>query len=449
MSLRKILNFFLFICIITPIIAIIANIDNIDNMRIIIAVYNLIFAISFYLLISSVIQKSNSFFTKKNLIIYGFSYILGFFLIINFTYYFDHGSFMEYTSADSNYYDKMARTMQGMDFFDSISWFINSAFKGDTEDLGGVLIPSIAYKFYTSTFSYNVFNLIAGIFIGINIYSISKNFMRNKAAFLAALTYIISSFSIYFYTTGLKETFFILIVVSSYNYFYKFLSSRSKADLIIMVLFLLSILFYRPAVLYMIIISMLLAMKLIDISVKNFVYLLVGGLAFLILFQAPISMVVERYYGSSEHVAETHGQAGFQASYFNYVVGFVSAVIGPFPSFVPFYEKEAVVIYSTGLVFRLVMSGVFIYSIFIIIIKRVKILAPILLFVLLEMFALSLILESFELRLNLPHFPFVYILSFYFLDNYIYSNKRIEIKTRWIEFGLYASLFLVVFWNFR
>jgi len=449
MSLHQILKYFLFICIVIPIVSIGVRVDEISNMRIIVAVYNFLFAVSFYLILIDVLVKKRGFFNKTNLILYVFFYSLFFLLLLNFTYYIDHGDFFEYVAMDSSYYGWMAYQMQNLSVIDSIQWFLNNTLDGTAEDLGGVLMPSLAYRIYTSTFTYNFFNLIAGVFIAINIYSLSKNFMSNKYAFITALTYSISSFSVYLYTTGLKETFFVLVVVAGFNYYYKYLKRKLYKDLLLTILFLITILFYRPAVLYMIIIAMTSSNFIFRTNAKNIIVVLIGFMIIAFAFNNQFSDVLERYYGSSNAIAERKSYENFEASTFNYFVGYLSAIIGPFPSFVPYLDKEAVNFYSTGLVFRLLMSGMFLYGSFLIIKNRVVHIAPVLMFVLAEMFALSLILESFELRLNMPHFPFIYILSFYFYDNYIISKNKLRVNTNILNYCLLASVIIIIFWNFR
>jgi len=445
MSVSKLLRVFLAVSIMVPAFAIYAQLDKIDLMIKIIALYNLLFALSFFLVVNSVINRRESFYSTKNLIIYSFPYIVFFFLILNITYYIDHGDFFEFVASDTFTYDNAASKMKDLGFIERIIWWLNNAgFLNPSEDLGGVLMPSIAYSFYYSTFSYNVLNMFAGIFTGINMFSLASNFMSKRWAFVASFIYIISSFSIYFYTTGAKESFFILFVVASYNYIYKVKRNASFMNILWASVFVLSILFYRPAVLYMILLSLGFSVLFKKSRSNNSAIMIFLGLILSVVLSSVISQIFNRYLGGNLNAKMVNG---IEKSSLNYIIASFSALLGPFPTVVPFETKAALSISSTGLIFRVLSSTYFVFGALYIIKQRISVLYPILIFIFMEMLALVLILEVFELRLNFPHYPFIYIIAFYFYDNY--SINSTIVKHKYIRIGIGILSFFILVWNFR
>jgi hypothetical protein len=65
------------------------------------------------------------------------------------------------------------------------------------------------------------------------------------------------------------------------------------------------------------------------------------------------------------------------------------------------------------------------------------------------MFALALVMEGLELRKAMPHIPFVFIIAFWFLDQY--DNKQIVFKRpkrfkQLFKVSLFLLALLIFYW---
>lgn len=136
---------------------------------------------------------------------------------------------------------------------------------------------------------------------------------------------------------------------------------------------------------------------------------------------------------------------------FTYLVNTIAGLIGPFPTLLP-NEKTLLSFYAPGLIYKIFISIPFLFGIVYVFIKKKFIYYPIALFVLLEMSSIVFILEALELRKSLPHFPFIYLISFGFISSYasgeINKKRRKSIITIF-NFSFIIIFFLILYWNYR
>ncbi|MFK8060276.1 MAG: hypothetical protein AB8B78_09320 [Polaribacter sp.] len=363
-------------------------------------------------------------------------------------YYNETGSFFEFSAIDSLQYHEFAIKINKGNFIEESEYFILT---NDIEDFGAVFFTSLAYAIYPSTITFNIFNILAGIITIASLYRMALFFMSQKYAYYASLVYGLSSFVIYLYSTGMKETFFTMFVVLFFEFFTKFVKRKNLISLFLAIIFLITLYFFRPAVMFMIIfaifISIIISKRKGLISLLVIVPLIIFAVIFLL---EDIQSIGDRYYGDADQVSErAEYLSGIQASTFNYVVSFISGFFGPLPSYTSLVGRLQQSFYGVGLGMRVFLS-VFFWLGFLKLLKGKEIiLLAISIFVILEMFALSVILEAFELRLNSPHLILVYFVSFYYLD-LINKNTAIIKTNKTIYSATFIVFLLLIFgWNLR
>ena len=399
--------------------------------------------------------QNNFNFSKFNLGILVLFYSLIIIMLNNYVSYIYTDNFFIFSTADAYTYHLLAQSFNQkssiIDAFESLSRIYGY------DDFGAVFMVAMVYKIAESNLVLNVLYWITGVFSALGIFSVSNHFMSKKYAFLCAFSFSASSFMLWFHSSGLKESFMIFLVIQAYVNFYNYRKTTSVKSIIYIVLFLTLILFFRPAVSFLILTSFSLGILLVQkmSPIKIFSVSLIA-----IVFLSVLPLIVEqqnRYTseGNIEDLLERKEADGMVKGslQFTYFVNAMSSFLGPLPTFSN-NVKQTISFYSYGLYFRVLTSFLFILSLFFIFKLKAYSLYPIMLFTLFEMASLILILESLELRKSLPHFPFIYILSFwaiYYINDIL---KKQDIKTYksfvvMNNLALFLFLGLVFYWNFR
>lgn len=413
---------------------------------------NFIVLLAYYSTINFATYKQDNYYTKSRLSSIVFFYSV-FFVTINkiLSFYYTDNFFL-FSDEDAKLYHEGAIEMASESFFGGIG-LILSRFEFD--DLGIFIVIGSLYRIIESNLIVNFFYIFVGIATAHGIFSISKNFMSVKYSFLCALTYSVSSFVIFFHSSGLKESFLLMIIVLSFDNFFLFLRTKKIKNLILLVCFLLSILLFRPVISFFCLASIGIGI-LLTLKGKAYSYLLVvSGVVLIFFLYSYISVMSESYLGGGDAanmvaLKESSGMVKGSVQ-FTYAVNILASSLGPLPTVLP--AKPILSMYSVGLIYRVLLSVAFWLGVYYVIKYKVALIYPLLLFVFLEAISLTFILEALELRKSLPHFPFIYIIAFWFLDNYdrkIIEKKRERrmLKNIWSTFSV-LSLIIIIYWNYR
>lgn len=401
---------------------------------------NLLYTFLFYAVVKKV-NKLKSYNTSTLVLITSLFSIL-FLVLYNTLYYHETNTFFELNVKDSLEYHNIALKITNEGFFNGISNYFKNE---DLEDFGAVFFTSLSYQIYPSNLSFNFLNLIAGLTTNIFLFKFSSKFMPKKYAFFVAIFYGLSSFIIYTYSTGLKEIFFVLFIILFFYNFTNFLSKRRVVNLLFSIVCLSCIYFFRPAIIYMIIGSLLLSWVYINkTGVLRMFFVIPIVLGVFLYFFNDIGNLSNKYYGSEERVKEfLEIEGGIEVNNLNYALSAMSGVIGPLPTYHALKYRMQQSLYSPSLGFRVLLSLMFLLGVKSILKSNNLILNALSFFIFFEVLSLTLILESFELRFNQPHYAFIYLISFMFIA----KNEKIKIK----KHRLYLALMLILIfgWNLR
>jgi len=404
----------------------------------------------------SILQLNSSinkkFYTKWYLWVEVFLYSLFFVAMYNILSYYYRGNFFTFNESDAVGYHYYAIKFLNMPLSEAIRNYLHVDFY-DVDDLGIVLLIYPLYYIVQSNLILNFFYLFVGTITALSIFSIGKNFMTRKYAFLSALAYTIASFTLFFHSTSLKESFMVMLVILSFDFYYRFQKSKNIGYIIGAIIFVSLLLLFRSALLAMVVGSIGLGamvskggvgMKvfsifilLVLISMGNFIYHIVlhymggGGFDQLVISKESRGMVI----------------GGLP---FTYAVNTLAQAVGPLPSIVSSNPMQ--VFYSAGLLYRVLLGFPFWMGIIYIYKTKKYILYPLAIFVLSEMLALTFLMEGLECRKSMTHIPFVFIIAFWFLDQYdrkvIQFKKRKKIQ-RLFKFSSFILILLILYWNFK
>ncbi|SFV70606.1 hypothetical protein MNB_SV-13-1005 [hydrothermal vent metagenome] len=371
----------------------------------------------------------------------------------NFISYFYNDNYFMFSDSDAMLYHTKAIKMVSMPSLNSaIDYYLTDM---DTDDLGMVLVLYPLYHIVQSNLILNFFYLFVNMITALSIFKIAKNFMTEKYAFLSSVAYSLSSFVLLFNSTGLKESFMVMLTLLAFDFYYRFIKSKNIIYLISSIFFIASLMLFRPAVSVMIIGAIGLGLlfsgqvggRIRAISLLMFISMFV-------LFGDSIFAEIDDYTAGGIDgliYARTIQGSIIGGLPFTYAVNILSQTIGPIPTIIS-SKKVLTMFYTSGLIYRVLLSFPFWLGVIYIYKRKIYELYPLILFVIMEMIALAFLMDGLELRIAMPHIPIVFILAFWFLDRYDKGVIKIEKQKRFRRF-FYISMsilvLLIFYWNFR
>ena len=429
-------------------------IKNLNEGYLPIYIYNFFVLISFGFIVLNQNNNPKQGYGKVKLLLIIFIYSSILVFINNLISYSYRENFFVFSEFDAGTYNALAIAFNNkLSFIDGIKYLLE---KHSYDDLGAVVVISSLYNISESNIIVNIFYVFVGLITASGIFNIAKNFLTPKNTYLCTLVYSISSYTIWFHSSGLKESFLVMLVVFAFSFYYNYWKNRNPIQLIYCAAMLVSIVFFRPAISYLIIASIFLSLLLVSkFNFFSLVNILVIAIV-LFFFYTGIMEQANKFTSNADMTALIEAKESENmikgSVNFTYFVNILSSFLGPFPSFIP-NNKTLLSFFSAGLLYKVLLSIPFLVGIYLVIIKKVKILFPILLFLLLEIFSLVLILEALELRKSLSHFPFVFLIIFWFIDQF--ENKSVlnlnqkQVITKMTYLSSFILLGIVVYWNFR
>ena len=299
------------------------------------------------------------------------------------------------------------------------------------DDWGALLLSALAMYVVPSSFFMNFLHVLTGAVSALLLFRIGKRMMPRSYAFMAALGYSTSSYLIMFHCTYLKESFFTFFVICAMYFFYESIADRRRSALVWVMVFLVVIAFYRPALVVLLLAGFVgyyaVTQRGSALSLFLYVVIAVALVASMAFMQSQMDHYTEG--GNSDELLAENGSANYSGG-FNYFVGWFASLFGPFPSLFPNTSQgvRTMNMYGAGLTYKLFLAvplwtGVY-YAV-----KRFNVmLIPLLGFTLAEMAASGYIMASFELRKVMLHMPFTYIAAFYGLHELEASHASVGIR---------------------
>ena len=448
--LKKIFNRFLLLGILLNFILILSL--NLDYV--LIFLFNIFSIVSFYLVLSSQLSKPSNYYQTKNLVPLVFYYSLFFVFILNLISYHYNQNFFIFSESDAKTYHLAALNMSKDSFQAGISRFFLYGISFD--DLGAVLFISALYKIIASNLFVNLTYLLSGVLASFYIFRIGRKFMSYKYAFIAAIAYSLSSFVLWFHSSGLKESILIFFIILSYDQYYEYISSKKIFNFIFFIFSLVAILFFRPVITIFILASIFSSLFFSRLKSKKILILLPFFIIIFLFGYDYIEGITSKFIDSDgfSSMLENKEESGMVklSIPFTIAVNGLSASIGPLPTIIP-NTKIVLSFFSVGLIFRVLLSFAFWLGVYYAYKKRAYKLFPLIFFVVFEAFSLSYILEALELRKSLPHFFAIFLVSFWFLD-FFNSKESLSFKSRnkvinLFKFSTVLFFIFMLAWNLK
>ena len=356
--------------------------------------------------------------------------------------YYNDDTFM-FSKSDAMYYYNECTTATNLGLFRGFKYIIDTS---GSDDWGALMFFTVVMYIAPYKLVLNILYLFFGALTSVMLYRTGRVFMADRYAFLAALAYCTSSYVMFFHCTFLKESLFVMIVVSVLYFQSYAVAFQSRRFLLLAGLGVVIIFFFRPPVAAFLAASMFAyyGIKMRGSALSLFLYVAAVGISAVSV--GIISENLDRYTaGGSVDAMVQETNNGAYSGGFNYFVSVFGAFFGPFPSvFSSPGGPSCLELFGAGLTYKLFLVIPFWYGIYSIFKNKVVEMAPISMFVLIEMLMTGVTMASLELRKVLVHIPFALLLSFYGLSNGFIPTKL----TRASTMACYLlTIGIMVLWN--
>lgn len=405
-----------------------------------------------FLLYGIVIYKSslqsNRFFKKENLavIVLSISIIeVSLFQLLSF--HIDGDTFV-FSKADAIGYYTVGVKMSQMPISDGFH-YMSDVLGAGFDDWGAFLWISTMFRIIPSqqflSFSYCVVSTISALML----FDIGRNFMPRKYAFMSALSFSLASFIVVHHALCLKETFMVACIIASFDGFVTFVRKRRKRFLYLAVFSVLLVFLFRVPTGLLLFFS--LGLTLVLLYLKGPV-----GITLVVVFALAISstslfaFTYNRYLrgGDTEAILERKNELAGGGGIVNQLADPVAALTGPFPS-IRTKTIKITPLYTSGLLYRFLLSAPFFLGTFYIIKKRYVKLYPFVIFFLVNAIGVAISVKGLETRLSIPHLAMMYIVAFWFLAKVDYNQFSWTIHRKWVSAYCLGIFGLCLLWNLR
>jgi hypothetical protein len=323
------------------------------------------------------------------------------------------------------------------------------------DNYGFPIYVSLLYRVFDTPLIVNLANAFLNTFTTYFNYKIGRHFLSKQNACIAALIFGLATYSIYYQASGLKETLMIFLIIGSFHFYYKYLSSQKIIYFIYALIWCLTIFFFRVPLVFFLLLAFLYTeasrMKFFAKLAKlKFNYKTLIFITVIITIGATLLYtkfkLLSRYFSLIILAGEIREATFSQGAIFVYVTSFLAGILGPFPTIIPHAHNMNLSVLSGSLIVKVFLSIYFIFGVYVGF--KNKFIMPIALFSLMEIGALSYVMESFEFRKCYPHIPFVILVSIYGFQ-YIANSKQKYLLWK-IAFRLYIPFitFFMFLWNY-
>ncbi len=406
---------------------------------------SLISFVTFIALVYYSIGKSDSYYTGSRLFCTTFVYSL---LMVSAYLWYSweaDGDLFVFSKVDALLYSDLSMQMKDMSLAKKIGFLVERSW--GTDDWGAFISMSTILGIIPHKLFLNFCYVIIGGITALFIYRTGKRLMDKQYAYIASLSYSTASFSIYYYSSFLKETLFILFVVLLINSFYKCVVNKHYTSFVYVAVYTLSLLFFRPAVAVFVWTGIGLYYVLGLKSVPAKVVMIVFILAALVVLQSSLTAMYDRYTleGNIGAVVDSKENTAL-AKGTTYVLNFPAAIFGPLSTIV----SEGInrnTFYGAGLLYKLFLSLPFVLAIWLSVKKKITLLVPIIVFVLIESVAAAVVQKGFEMRLTLPHIAMTFLISMWLLDKAKRDERISRVFTKLSPVFFFAVFVVVLAWN--
>lgn len=374
------------------------------------------------------------------------------FRIFNQTFY---GNPLGYNPLDASFYNNLGVLFSSPNYLDlSLSKLLSHYTQG-MDDWGFPTIVAISYKTFGAEFGITFVAILNAVFVIIGtifIHKIARRFTTDTNARAICFIWATLPFSIYTSSVGLKENYMVCFVILSIYHLYQYMEHPNLKSIILFFLFTITLLFFRTAIFFILMITFFFTLCLTNKSFAKNVnrWLLFFAFLSFVFFSYAVDFIggIRGDVDSSTIGQQAENLISQRSSIVVYSTNILATIIGPFPSFISDPIKvNYITIYSFGTMVKMLLSIYYIYGIIYIVKHKITYFYPLLIFIALHSIMLITTFYSLHDRYQWPQIPFVLLLS---LFGFLRLKQVGKLKTKFIV-GLCPLLFLafILVYNLR
>lgn len=414
-------------------------------------ILNVVTLLSYAYLLWSCVNKDDTYFTSRRLILTTFIYtsiFVGLYLQMSFYY---TGNIFLFSEIDARTYYTMASVMKDMGFTEAIN-YVSQIWKYD--DWGAPMTMAFMLKMVPLKAFVNFAYIILNCICTLCLFDIGQKIgMTRKYSYMGALTYGVASYELFFIGSFLKEEILLFLVVICFFLLYQYKAKKNLFYLAAGGFCSFLVIFFRVPIAIFIWVSYA-ALLLLD--GKSHVKKTLFFILFIIIGLSGASLVI---YSSSRYTNSGDVTGSYQyvtTTLFQKLTSSLGALIGPFPSLfqintVAFTSKP---LFGAGLLYKFLLFFPFWKGLVYAIKEKVIDIYPVYVFTVIEMIGLCIVVDGLELRKAMPHIPLFILAAFWYMDRFD-RDTDVEIRATpyyyWTYLGMriaIISVFLLsLTWN--
>lgn len=419
---------------------------------------NIVVFVMYSMLLMWSVEREENFYTFPRLGISVFVYslfVVSLYLDLSF-FYTNNSFFWDYT--DPYVYFRMDEKLLNHEIpFVEMPAYIATTYGWGFDDWGANISQMLFLYLIPSRYFFFLMQIVLSSIGALFLFDICSKIMQKEHAYIAALSYSISSFTIYYLCSFRKENIMVFIILLCFWLFYRYLSSKKMSVLILAIVSTFPLLYFRPVIIALILVAFFSyfvsnnwgSSKMIPLL---FVLIIVLVMAFSFIFETFNHYTAGGDLSKNENYQDT--------STFGIIVSAIGAMIGPFPQvfLLDIKDISQLPLYGSGLLFKLFLFVFFWVGFARVIKKRFSEVLPLYVFCVLEMILLAVLNDGLELRKALPHVAIFYIASFWYiskLDSEMATAGSTHyfipyIQTKNLHILIASFVFIAsIFWNTR
>lgn len=405
-------------------------------------ILNVAALLSYAYLLWACIDKDDEYFSNRRLWLTVFLYsslFVGLYLQMSELY---GGNFIQ-NMGDGKAYARLTNRMKDMSGIEALT-YISHVWGYD--DWGAPMTMAFIFKIIPSKIFLNFCYILMNSVSALWLFSIGKTLnMSKKYAYMAALTYSIASYTLFFLGSFLKEEMMCFLIIASFYYLYKYQKTQNLLYLATGGLTSFLIIFFRvPLALFVWIsyASLLLSGNKGHIKRMLFLFLFVV----IAVFAAGFIMYSSMRYANSGDVTSSYQYV--TTSLFQKVVSAAGALTGPFPTMfqISTVELSQRPMYGAGLLFKFLLFFPFWKGLVHCVKTGTIELYPLYLFTVMEMMGLCVVVDGLEVRKSIPHIAFFVLCAFWYMDQFdrdVTADIQATPYYYWTHKGLTVSIIIV------
>lgn len=378
---------------------------------------NILLFTSYIIILWCSIGKNEEYYSygRLGITVFCYSIIFVFALLDASVYYSGDTYFWDYTDPYAYSQVDNAIVESETPFFDQPTLIQKLWPTWGFQDWGASMTQSLFLNLIHSSYFLFISQTAVGAVGAMLMLSLGKRIMQTEYAYMAALSYSISSFSIFYYSSYRKEIFMVFIVIACFWAFYKYLSNKNVAFLILAFFMAFLMAFFRGAVTGLMLLGIMSYFGGRKLNKNNagpvvFVIFAVLAVASPIIF-AKLSSFADDLSRNENYVDTTP---------FGIATSTIGVLIGPFPQLLQLgvTKMSQLPWYGPGLLLKFILFLAFWNGVVACMKKWEVTILPLFVFTILEMLALAIMNDGLELRKAMPHISTFYIAAFWFLCEY-------------------------------